>query len=220
MKYGRKDSINFYRGYQQWLASQKNHESKRKARLVAPLALLLAVLLGVAGILLAQNREKRRQLETINAHMESLRPDYQEALDVQSRLSVANATYQALAAGQFTFQVYPTLNAGLFDQVRECAKDIFNISAYSYDETTRTLSVDASAESVNEVPKFVERLRATGLFESVHYTGYTSDDSQEYYCTVGCTLAYFSGAQAAGEEGIGTLELETELDDAPGDVPG
>ncbi len=209
MKYGRNDSINFYRGYQQKLASQKSKVNNKRLGLILPLALLVAVLIGVSGYLLAQNRQKQRELEALQAHIAGIQGDYEQAIALQSQLNTANATYQALAAGKFTFAVYPTLDATLFNQVRECAKGIFNISAYSYDEATCTLSVDASADSVNEVPKFVERLRATKLFDGVQYTGYTSDDTQEYFCTVGCTLPFAYGSGDTEPET--TVNVETKL---------
>ena len=86
-------------------------------------------------------------------------------------------------------EALPLLDENLFVQVNACAAGKFNISVYRYNEETRTLEIDASAPSVNDVPALVEALRDTALFSSIQYSGYTSDTDGVYYCTVGCVLA-------------------------------
>ena len=195
------DGINFYRGYRQLVNSQKSGRGRQRARVIAPLAVLLAVMLGVSAVFLVNNRQKSRELAEIGAQMERIRPDYEQAAALAAERERMEGRSRLLQSSRFLFTVYPPLTQELFDRVRACAGDVFNISAYAYEEGTRTLVVDASADSVNEVPLFVERLRETELFERVQYTGYTSENEKAYFCTVGCTLGFGDSAGNADGEG-------------------
>lgn len=194
------DCINFYRGYRQLVNSKKSDVGKRRVRIIAPISVLAVALLGVAAVVFAEIREKTDALDGIQLQMEQRQTGYEQARALSDECAKLEERYNQLAAGRFLFTINPPLTRELFTQVRACAGDIFNISAYAYDETTRTLTVNASADSVNEVPKFVERLRDTELFESVQYTGYTSESEETYFCTVGCTLGMVNELDAAAED--------------------
>lgn len=206
------NGINFYRGYRQRVNSSKNDRRRRRARLIVPMAALLAALMCVSAMVLLKNRQKANELAELQTQTAALSPEYDRALALDTQRGQVSARYELLALNQMLFCGYPKLNESLFTSVRDCAGSIFSISAYAYAETTRTLTLNASAKSVNEVPRFVERLRGTKLFESVQYTGYTSESEKTYFCTVGCTLTF------SGEADGGVNEETSGADDGDATV--
>lgn len=188
MKRTQGNGINLYESYLQQSKRTQGEKSGKLLTLVLPLALVALLLLGFAGKLLLDNREKSAELTALDGEIASLTGAYDNAQALEARRDEAAAIYERLAGARFLFTLPPAPTKALFTQVRACAEGVFNISQYDFNAATGVLTIDASAASVNEVPQFVQRLRDTGLFSLVQYTGYTSRDTTEYFCTVDCTL--------------------------------
>ncbi len=186
--------VNFYAGLVRSRKRRSAQRARRAARFL-PLLLLLFVLLAAALALHTQNRNREGELLRLNAELNEQSADYERARALSERDALLKEQYSGLQMSALVFSMYPQLPKTLFEQVRTCAGDVFTIGVYRYDETTGVLSLDAAADSVNEVPLFVERLRATGLFERVSYAGYTSDTGGTYYCTIDCALRYSAAEQ-------------------------
>lgn len=180
-------TINFYARYQrqnQRVRSLSHH----KLVILAPLFLAFLLMAGFCADILIENAEKSRQLDQINAEIDSIQSSFDEAQKIADHATALSALYTGLQSSEIMFALYPDLDQNLFLTVKRCAGEAFSIEEYKYEEAATTLAVYAHAPSVNEMPRFVEALRNTGLFSAVTYTGYTSDSNGDYYCTVGCTL--------------------------------
>ena len=181
--------VNFYAGLVRSRKRRSAQQARRAARFL-PLVLLTLLLLAAALALHMQNLGREGELLRLNAELAKQSAAYEKARALSERDALRKEQYSGLQMSALVFSMYPQLPRTLFEQVRTCAGDVFTISVYRYDETTGVLSLDAAAASVNEVPLFVERLRATGLFGRVSYAGYTSDTGDPYYCTIDCALQY------------------------------
>lgn len=181
--------VNFYAGLARSRRRQDAQQARRAARFL-PLLVLLLALFAAALALHEKNRGRERALLSLNAELEKRSAAYEKVRALSERNALLKEQYSGLQMSALVFSMYPQLPRTLFERVRSCAGDVFTISVYRYDETTGVLSLDAAVASVNEVPRFVERLRGTGLFQRVSYTGYTSDTGGTYYCTVDCALQY------------------------------
>ncbi|MEG1523943.1 MAG: hypothetical protein RRZ24_08945 [Clostridia bacterium] len=188
MKQWQNDSINFYEGYRRQIKRRKSSGQKRQVLVFLPLMVIAGLMLISAGVLLVNNMYKTQRIYQISERISAIQSDYLAAQSLSLQYEESVALNDRLAVENAQFNLHPLLTRALFTDVRTCAGNIFEINHYFYDEANGTLVIDANAASVNEVPKLVERLRGTGLFSSVQYTGYTSDSTQRYYCTVGCTL--------------------------------
>lgn len=211
------NGINLYESYLQQTKREQNEKSSKLLTWILPLALLLLILLGVAGKLFLDNKERQETLDALDAQIAAMSKEYDDARALEALRDEKDAAYQSLAGARFLFEMYPAPTKDLFKQVLDCADNIFNISQYEYVETMGRLVIDASADSVNEVPQFVQRLRDTGLFSLVQYIGYTSNDSKRYFCTVSCTLASegasFSSEELNAENGAKETADETAQDE-------
>lgn len=189
MKKTQSDGINLYEGYLALVKKEKHpNGGQNRFLLLLPLIVLTAALLTVAGVKVAQNLRRSAELAKIEDRISAISDDYTAAEELSAQSGSLSAQADELEMNRFLFTMYPDLDQKLFEKVRACAGTIFVISEYGYSEQDQALILQANAASVNEVPKFVERLRDTELFQSVQYTGYTSDSSQRYFCTVACTL--------------------------------
>lgn len=204
--------INLYESYRRQVHRERSDKSKRRARWIVPLAALALALLVFAGVMIGQNIKKSMELDQLRSQSDALQPAYEQASALSQRRAELENIYGSLAYNHLLFALYPALSEALVTQVRDCALDgtIFTIHAYAYDEENLALVLDASAESVNEVPLFVERLRQTQVFRSVVYTGYTSDQDSDYFCTVGCTLNVNEQTDEQTDE-LGGVSTQTEL---------
>lgn len=182
-----KTDINFYARYEQ----QKKRGRKAKNKnlwLILPLLLVAGLMAGLAADILMQNAAKNARLKSLDASIAGMQEDYDDVSLLSYRASALGNEYAALQSSEVLMSLYPALSRQLFYTVKDCAGEAFTLDKFSYDEANLTLIVDAHAPSVNEMPRFVEALRATGLFSEVYYIGYTSDSDGDYYCQAGCTL--------------------------------
>lgn len=208
------NSVNFYEGYLARTKKARDDKTAKTLTIVLPLALMALALLGVAGKFLLDNRAKQAKIDALDARISELNAAYETADARAERLSDAQTELDTLSANRVMFNLYPVLTRDTLVQVRACATG-FTISDFTFDETTGVLGVKASSDSVNEVPAFVQRLRATGLFSKVQYTGYVSDADQVYHCTIDCTL---EPPTVTGEEmGIFADEANPEWDEETGE---
>ncbi|MDO4571951.1 MAG: hypothetical protein Q4C13_01180 [Clostridia bacterium] len=181
------NNINLYAAYRESARGQKP-----SARRIAPLIPLILFFLAVAAVTVyirLGNIQKTAALDALNRQIMQLDGEYREVMALGERSAALSALADELESDAKLAAALPSLDLNLFTQVNACAAGKFNISVYRYDESARTLEIDASAPSVNDVPELVEALRDTALFSSVQYVGYTSDTDGVYYCTVGCVLA-------------------------------
>lgn len=83
---------------------------------------------------------------------------------------------------------YPTFDSELINKIFSCTTSNITISDFNYDMTGDGVSFSAEADSVNNVPAFIVRLRETGLFDDVKYNGYASETGDGYTFSVNCVL--------------------------------
>lgn len=179
-----KKDINFIERYQE--DPQKRTARRKQLFFIAPLAFLLVVLVAIYVSFLLAGMVKKSQLAAADAYLLASEEKHDQVItlrDQRDRL--------ALQAGFLTQikkadETYPLLNAALFQKINACTDANFTIQSYRYDGTMLQLGANAASEEY--MPDAVQKLRATGLFETIEYTGYTSDTDGTYTCIIGCVL--------------------------------
>lgn len=180
------NNINFYAAYQE--ATRERRTTGKGTLAILALVLLLVALAGAFLSVKLKNLQKQAALDGVNGKIAQLSDAYNEVTQLSEQSAALQQTADELESDAAFATIYPAPDENLFTQVNACAGETFNISVFRYNEETATLEIDASAPSVNDMPKLVSALRGTGLFSSVQYVGYTSDTDGVYYCTVGCVL--------------------------------
>lgn len=182
---GQRKDINFIASYHREKAVDRLR-LRRRAAYIAPLAGICVVLLAVFAVLQIALAGKNQQLDQLEGYIDRHMPAYEEAMALTAQrdaLAQAADALQASAQGQ---AAYPTLDQELFGKVAACTDADFTIQSYRYDGVT--LQLGAKAASAEVMPQAVQKLRDTGLFYAIDYTGYNSAADGSYTCTIGCAL--------------------------------
>ena len=199
----RSRNINLLENYNR---SKKNSTKKAgsgKFKYFVPF--IIIVLIG--GAVFAVNTldviKKNAQLATVQSYISANSAEYEDAQSVSEQLTQATDQKDDLTEEENYEKSMPTIDAALFDKIEACMGTGYAISVYQYDEKSGLLTMNVTTPSVNDMPQFIERLRATGLFLHIEYTGYASDSNGTYNSTVGCVLTSSattpSDATTAGE---------------------
>lgn len=179
--------IDLYAGYQR-LAKQKKSTAVKPGLAFLPLLLLVLILAAVYLIAWRKTYALQKDERALDDRIAALQPRYDQAQEYSGEASTVDELYSELLNANALFNMYPVIRGDLILQVEACAAGIFDVTAYGFEETSGVLNMNAKGPSVNDVPVFIGRLRDTGEFTSVQYTGYTSDTEGVYYCTGSCLL--------------------------------
>ena len=136
---------------------------------------------------------RSRQLAEIDDYLLSSQQKYDQVMSLRTQRDELSAQMGYLEKIIAIDGSYPVLDASLFAKVTSCTDANFAIQSYRYDGAI--LQLGANAVSEEYMPQAVQKLRNTGLFENIEYTGYTSDADGSYTCTIGCVLRSPESAQ-------------------------
>lgn len=153
----------------------------KKGMLIAFPAVLLVAGLGSWGGLQWQYLTLNSAMEENAITVDNMAGDgqYQQALDAEKTLSALRAKVENARLARQALNSYPALTSGLFDQILECAGDSIRITGYSYSASDGLLVISGEAEGIGDAALFVGKLRVSGIFVSLGYTGYAKDSTGE-----------------------------------------
>ena len=118
---------------------------------------------------------------------DTVQEEYQEA---ESRKLYSASLSQAIRQVdrmEKNLSTYPKLTDSVIREIEDVSGRDMDVRIQGLDIATGTLSFDAVSRQVIDIPGYVSRLKDTGLFEEVNYTGYTYGDS-EYTLSLSCIL--------------------------------
>ena len=179
MKQLKKHELNFYVGFTAKV--EKAKANRKKLLLAAPFAVIA---LGAAGIFsyfqmqIDSYADKLAEKESILDNPENMSiADEVDIYDVQSALYSSES--DALVIFKKLLSSYPVNGSEELNKIFACAKNS-KVSVYSIsvnaEAGTAMLTGGASSESV--IPGFIRELKATELFSSVQYEGYSGSDAE------------------------------------------
>lgn len=157
----------------------------------APLLLTAVVFGGVMAFMLITYNAKNNNLNDIWAYINDTKiiEEYARARKISDENNALGVAMSELNGNLEAIKSYPKLNKEVIDKVKATSNSTFTINSYSYSETTGVLKIGARASSENYMPEAVQKLRNTGVFTNIAYTGYTSSTDNSYACTIECMLA-------------------------------
>lgn len=184
---------NFYRCWQLAESSGRRAAGRRLARAAAPAAAVVAVCLLGWGALTLHTVWLRGETDTLNAWCEASGAAYAESLADRTLAERLQADAGLADELHVLLDSYPDPTGQLL-QTLESASGSVQVRLRSYSAASGVLGFDAVSPQVIDIPAYVRRLQATGLFDTVQYSGYGSG-SGGYRLQLNCVLA-----APAGEE--------------------
>lgn len=177
-------------------AKKKNGAKKHVARqVIVILVVFLFVLIAVVSLymMLLSRKAELRQLDEYNSSPEIINSISE--YDMQSNKNrYLNAQRDAITSLNDHLLTYPVFDSGMIAQIEACAKGYATVSVEAFDAAEGTIQMTASSDSVDQINRFISKLNANEIFETVNYTGYTYNDSTSNWdINVTCTLAEAAG---------------------------
>jgi hypothetical protein len=146
----------------------------RLRTLLIPAAILLVlVALGATYFLRLNALMDQRQAARDYLNSPATKSAYEKSASLQQES--ANMVAQATEVGDIVagLDSYPDMSSGDFIKIFSLAGDAVNLSGFSYERYTGTLTFNADCRSATRVPAFVAKLRMSGIFSDVSYSGYS-----------------------------------------------
>ncbi len=181
-------------------------QGKRMALIVFPFLLLVAGLM-VWGGLQWQYRSDSRKAENQAVQVGSILGDsgYRQALLAEKRMKELETEYRNAWTVRQALDSYPSLSQAFFQTILSSAGTQAEITGFVYSASDGLLVMTGTAYGILDTAEFVGRLRQTGLFESISYTGYTemgessADSASSCYLFRISAIVNVTGGMSDGE---------------------
>lgn len=188
-------NLNFLKLY---LAVAKKHGKKKESLginvvpIIVTAAVMLVVLIGSLTVMLI----RQAAFKEIDAYNTS--PAVIQSVTEYDMLTGRNrylyAQYDAIADLQENIYTYPVCNSSITEKIRQCALGYAEVKFDSFDAEQGMVQMTASADSVDNINRFIKKLCEQDIFSSVDYTGYAYNDTTGGWdIHVTCTLAEAAG---------------------------
>lgn len=188
------DDINLYRRY---LKDPKKAE-KQKAilKLVLPVIICLVIAAAAVAGFKIRNMFLNKELDEINAFLED--EDNIAMAGKAQQLNILNTALRneikALESARDAVNSYPLLNSRIRTTILSCREGLSDLEISSYYAETGVLKLTATTDLAENANVFIQRLKDTGLFVQVEYTGYQyTESNQTYNINVVCYLSENAG---------------------------
>lgn len=155
-----------------------------KKRWVIAMPIVLFAVLGLAwGGLQLQYAFQLVQFDRETLAVTTMTGDesYRQAVKVEKQATDAAAAIANAEELRVVLDGYPALSKGFFDQINACGMGQVQVQSYNYVVDSAAFILTGTAGSVDQVADYVSRLRSTGLFDALSYTGYTTQDGIRYF---------------------------------------
>ncbi len=147
-----------------------------------------------------------------------IQSQYNQALELEKQLTDIQSNIAAVELTSQNLSVYPELSNDILHQIENAGGTGIECRITGYDASTGVLTFQANSRKVIDVPNYILKLKESGLFHTVNYTGYDYDN-EWYSLSLSCAMEGKISSQAQ-EQGITweTREAQAELQ-ATGEEP-
>lgn len=167
------------------LSAYKKKKEPSKYSSVLKMALiptLMAVLLLLSyGILTFQNYRLDKDIKDTKAEIAAVKKKIEEnpQLDQVNSLNALSAKTYKYTTLYKNLTSYPQLTQAVFDQLLIASGVNVDITAFSYTRDSQVITLQIEAPDANDAEQFVRRVKSTGVFQTVNYSGYSRVEKSE-----------------------------------------
>jgi hypothetical protein len=160
---------------------------------VAVLAFVLLIVTIAMALTMLGKKAELSALEDYNMSPEVM-SQTSEYDAVSERNNFLQRQNDAIANVEENLTTYPLGDSDILQVFDKCALGFAEVSYESFDAVQGTISIDAKADNVDDINKFIRKLMSEEVFSKVDYTGYEwSDADSKWNISVTCTLAESAG---------------------------
>ena len=135
--------------------------------------------MGTFGLLSWQHYQYTLRSESLAQAVGAMDTDsvYQRAIAAQAQAAALQKQVDSARAVRDAIDSYPSLSAELFGVIRASTLDGMRLDDLTYADGT--LSIAGTASRIDDTAAYVARLRTSGYFLGVDYTGYVQRGDTE-----------------------------------------
>lgn len=171
-----KSDINLMRPYRQSNRVKKESNIKNKA-LILPIGLAV-FFIGMFLVFFILNSQMQKNVNWANEYIndEKVQAEYAQAQTLNEQITLIEAEISGMETMNQAIGTNPKLISGKLDQIRSLTNGVIALNTMTYDGTTGDIKMTAIANNEQEAAKYIQRLKATGYFTQVVYTGYSASE--------------------------------------------
>lgn len=154
--------------------------------LVLPLVCLVAAFAVAFAVIMVPALIKNSKISDYEAYTTNpaVIQQYTEAKSIARERDSKCDIYTELDDLQTSISESPTASRAIMDEIRSCLTNA-EASGYQFESGDGLLAINLSSDNVTALPIAVTRLRQTGEFARVNYSGYQGSD-KKYSTTITC----------------------------------
>lgn len=170
--------INLFAAFKKSNVVKKELPFEYKA-LILPVAMILICLI-VFGIFFGLKYSAQKKLEETNAYIsdESNQAEYMQAKELTDEVNAIQAEIASVEAVNAAINSNPDLVSVMMNSIVTQGNNAVILNSLDYDGSTGAIQIVAIANNEKEAARYIERLKSTGYFTQVEYTGYAEVSSQ------------------------------------------
>ena len=167
---------------------------------IAVLAFVLLIITIAMALTMMSKKAQLKELEDYNTSP-TVMFGTAEFDTVSERNNFLERQNNAIANVEANLITYPLGNTDVVKVFDKCALGYAEVSYESFDAVNGTIRIDAKADNVDDINKFIKKLMEEAIFSEVNYTGYEwSDNEAKWNISVTCTLAESAGRKLPEKE--------------------
>lgn len=185
--------INLFAAYKKSNVVKKELPFEYKV-LILPVAMILICLI-VFGIFFGLKYSAQKKLEEMNAYISDAnnQAEYLQAKALTDEVSAIQTEISSVEAINTAINSNPDLVSVMMNSIAAQGNNVIVLNSLDYDGSTGAIQVVAIASNEKEAARYIERLKSTGYFTEVEYTGYAEISSQTSTTTATTTASKNSG---------------------------
>ncbi|AWW27150.1 hypothetical protein ACIZ62_01145 [Acetobacterium carbinolicum] len=170
--------INLFIAFKKSSVVKKELPFEYKA-LILPAAMILICLI-VFGVFFGLKYRAQKELEEINAYISDTnnQAEYLQAKALTDEVSGLQTEVSRIEAINAAISSNPDLVSVMMNSIATQGNNVIDLNSLDYDGTTGALQIIAIADNEKEAARYIERLKSTGYFTQVEYTGYAEISTQ------------------------------------------
>lgn len=169
---------NFIDGYNSG-KKKVNKKEKGLGKGILAITISLAVMLIAVFVSMTIRKVKENRLNELTDYNDSPNVIMEVArysVLLQETTYLTNQ-YNAIEGLNDNLKTYPVCDSEIIDIVNDCADGYASVVIDSFDADLGVMAVTATADSVDNINKFIKNISAVDIFDNVDYTGYSFVES-------------------------------------------
>lgn len=172
-----KSDINLMDAYKQSSLVKKDSKFKNKA-LIVPLG-LATLFIGVFAVFFIINTLMQRNLDWTNQYIndEKVQAEYSQAQTLDKQVSLIGAEVSNIETIKKAIGTNPKVISEKISRIGVLTNGVIALNGMTYDNAAGNINISATAINEQEAATYIQRLKDTGYFTQVVYTGYSESDT-------------------------------------------